>query len=210
MIRNRTPNGRDCFKMINYLSDRYPSISMNNLPVHRCGVIMIDTSSCKNGYKNAYVLIVRGRTSNIYSFPKGQINKGESISDCASRELEEETGFKITDLNRFPAVVIGRNTYFVLITDRSNWTEFKINDTNEVDYVCWEKLEKLKNMKVNKDIRAVLYELLNKNCIFPRINIRSVLEVVPTKTTILRNIITCNMLENHSKNLIVGVNRVNC
>lgn len=53
----------------------------------RAGVILI--------YQNKYVLVVRTHLNN-WGFPKGSVNKHESVVDAASRELHEETGIYIS------------------------------------------------------------------------------------------------------------------
>ena len=45
-----------------------------------------------NKEKTKVALVVR--KENEYSFPKGHVEKGEKIIDCALRETEEETGRK--------------------------------------------------------------------------------------------------------------------
>jgi 8-oxo-dGTP pyrophosphatase MutT (NUDIX family) len=42
-------------------------------------------------------LLVYGRTSKKWSFPKGKKNEKESSIDCAIREFEEETGILLTN-----------------------------------------------------------------------------------------------------------------
>ena len=52
-----------------------------------CGAIIVDESLCN-------VLLVRGfKNDASWSWPKGKINQDESESDCALREVYEETGF---------------------------------------------------------------------------------------------------------------------
>lgn len=52
------------------------------------GAIII--SDCK------HVLLVRGFRCNSWGFPKGKIDQGETLMDCALREVREETGLDLT------------------------------------------------------------------------------------------------------------------
>lgn len=44
---------------------------------------------------NGKILLVRGRQSHKWSFPKGHMERGETAESCARRELYEETGLNI-------------------------------------------------------------------------------------------------------------------
>ena len=41
--------------------------------------------------------IILGYSDNVYQFPGGHLEKGESFDDCLKREILEETGIEITD-----------------------------------------------------------------------------------------------------------------
>jgi 8-oxo-dGTP diphosphatase len=74
-----------------------------------------------------------------WTFPKGKVDKNESIEDCAIREVFEETGFKVTlgpKLNNQNYVINGRKkiVYYWLSQVIVN-TKFIIND--EVDELVW-------------------------------------------------------------------------
>jgi 8-oxo-dGTP pyrophosphatase MutT (NUDIX family) len=44
---------------------------------------------------NNRFLLVKGRRSGKWSFPKGHIEQGETALECVCREVKEETGFQI-------------------------------------------------------------------------------------------------------------------
>jgi len=50
-----------------------------------------------NNEKDALLIFRRG----MWDLPKGKLDEGETIEDCAVREVEEETGIKNTVLDRF-------------------------------------------------------------------------------------------------------------
>lgn len=50
------------------------------------------------------VLVVHRPRYDDWSFPKGKLDKGESLQDCALREVEEETGFRCAPGDELTAV----------------------------------------------------------------------------------------------------------
>jgi len=144
----------------------------------RCGVIFVSSDNIKNqkptfGKFTNYVrfennnwrqpqpiysfVVVRGKTSNIWSFPKGRMqSETESEEECASREVYEETGFKLQTVKNLPRIVIGKNVYFIYHTSKEVINNFTIYDNYEVGEVAWKTLDELKDLTCNKDIRAIL------------------------------------------------------
>lgn len=88
------------------------------------------------------LVIVKGN-QNIYSFPKGHIKNNETLEECASRELNEETGVyispeKIAQCNK---IIIYEYVYFIM-----NVTEefkFKIIDVKEIIDCKWTKISEI-------------------------------------------------------------------
>jgi 8-oxo-dGTP pyrophosphatase MutT (NUDIX family) len=122
--------------------------------VCRSGIIFIK----KNEYvEEVKFLVVRGKESGIWSFPKGRKQEDEIDEICAIREVFEETGIKIKNLNDKAKFKVGRNTYFIIeVNDINEYKDFNITDTFEVDLVEWKTINELRNLDCNKDIRAVL------------------------------------------------------
>lgn len=106
--------------------------------IKSCGIILFDTE-CEN------VLIVRGKNSHIFSFPKGYHEENETLIECAIRETMEESG---VDLNLTPHAFIekflaGSDLYYIvqLLMDK-NSVLIK-PDNNEIDVVKWISLSQL-------------------------------------------------------------------
>ncbi len=64
-----------------------------------------------------------------WDLPKGKLDKGESIEDCAVREVEEETGIRNIQLGRLIAITY--HDYFDArikqdVTKESHWYAMKI------------------------------------------------------------------------------------
>ena len=127
--------------------------SMEKEVVKRGGIIFIS----RNG-RDIRLLVVKGNSSGIYSFPKGRQYEDESVETCATREVMEETGIKVPEEQLLNAkkCKIGKNTYFIMEVNESEYNNFNINDTREISEVSWKSIDELKEINCNKDIRNVL------------------------------------------------------
>ena len=77
--------------------------------IKKCGIIYFDTTDKK-------YLLVYGKKSGKWGFPKGHQENNETVEDTAIRELYEETGIKINQSNltnklRFKNYYISQNTH---------------------------------------------------------------------------------------------------
>jgi ADP-ribose pyrophosphatase YjhB (NUDIX family) len=124
----------------------------------RSGVIFIIQNEDVEKIK---ILVVKGQSKNgqegIWSIPKGrQSYCGENTESCAIREVFEETGIKLTQLENLPKCKIAHNIYYKYITSENEFTEFKIQDVSEVEKVEWKTISELRKMNCNKDLRSLL------------------------------------------------------
>lgn len=86
------------------------------------------------------VLLVKGRKSQKWSFPKGHCKKGEKDIECARRELLEETGIQV------PSEPVGfyklrGGSYFIFTITSA--TFLRVRDQWEIDDVSWWPLDSL-------------------------------------------------------------------
>jgi len=105
-------------------------------------------SICING--KGEVLLVHGRRSGLWSFPKGHCKYGENDIECARRETREETGIelKVSHTSYHKLRVAG---YFVFtvedcavpVVSPDNW---------EIDKVAWWPLCSLPLTNSNVDV----------------------------------------------------------
>jgi len=107
----------------------------------------------KNIVTNEY-LLVKGKQSGKYSFPKGHIEANETPIECILRELYEETGINITSVSSSHLVAkeivrsrIGTYIYF----ETSENQEISTNDKNEIEEAGWYPLSKIRSMSLNAD-----------------------------------------------------------
>ena len=105
-------------------------------------------------------LLVKGITGK-WSFPKGHRELNETPFECAKREIYEETGLIVDDLNNKKAIFISIYYYFNIDFE----TELTPNpiDLNEVKDIKWFSPEETNNIEKNKDVLVYFNRLLNKN-----------------------------------------------
>lgn len=87
---------------------------------------------CLDSFGN--VLLVKGRRSQKWSFPKGHSNCGELPEECAKRELYEETGVRVSSEHCGYYMMKGGG-YFVFHIDVSCFLNTR--DTNEISDTAW-------------------------------------------------------------------------
>jgi 8-oxo-dGTP pyrophosphatase MutT (NUDIX family) len=98
-------------------------------------------------------LLVKGRESGKYSFPKGHIEPNESPMECILRELHEETGIELlpsmSSIKMRDLIKSKIGIYLHCETTESFSTS--PNDTNEIEDVGWYSKEQLRVMNLNVD-----------------------------------------------------------
>ena len=99
------------------------------------------------------ILLVRGRRTGKWSFPKGHPNKDESHHECARRETSEETGFQIHD-TLDQSICLATGKYFIhRMNGQPRANPF---DTNEVMDVAWWTVHQIQRLSVNIDVSYFL------------------------------------------------------
>ena len=102
------------------------------------------------------ILLVRGRKSMKWSFPKGHKESGESYQGCAERETLEETGISLRDIEpvAYHRLSVG-GYYFYEMEEKNTY----IQDTDEVVEACWMPISELQNFDCNVDVNAFLSKI---------------------------------------------------
>lgn len=86
----------------------------------------------------------------IWDMPKGKLDKGETIDQCAVREVEEETGLQNIELGEF--IFTTYHDYFDKWTKRdllkeTHWYAMRVHGTQtlvpqkeeDIEEICWVK-----------------------------------------------------------------------
>ena len=101
-------------------------------------------------------LLVQGKRSGKWSFPKGHMEGRETALECALRELWEETGILLNDRVYRGTVKLSKNKdaknseYFVYNVDTER--TISIQDPNEIIGAGWFSIEEIRNMYCNIDV----------------------------------------------------------
>jgi 8-oxo-dGTP pyrophosphatase MutT (NUDIX family) len=98
-------------------------------------------------------LLVKGRQTGIWSFPKGHSIKGETPLECAKREIREETGIH---LNQEPvrAQRLKGGIYFVF--DLQHTILSVLEDNFEIEENRWVTREEMEYLIVNSGVKDFL------------------------------------------------------
>ena len=106
------------------------------------------------------ILLVKGRKSQKWSFPKGHRERWDKTPlDCALRELREETGLRLQSSS------IGTRKYKAgeyFIFSLPNEYRLFPEDSNEIDEVGWFEFETVESMNKNVDV-SLFCNYVNKN-----------------------------------------------
>ncbi len=101
---------------------------------------------------NQRILLIKGRNSGKWSFPKGHSRKGKTELEAASRETYEETGI-FPPLQFDKIIHLATGTYFVYSCSESIPVPL---DTKEVIQAKWMDLQEIKTLSVNVDVNTFL------------------------------------------------------
>ena len=103
------------------------------------------------------LLLVRGRKSNKWSFPKGHKNGNETYLECVSRETYEEAGIDLANYmpSAYQRLAVGEYYFY----DVPYELETEIRDTQEILEARWMSLPEMKNEKCNVDVNAFLNKI---------------------------------------------------
>lgn len=102
---------------------------------------------------NKRYLLVQGRKSGKWSFPKGHPNDNEMPLECAKRELLEETGLRAPFMYSY-SYQLATGVYFLYKTCEENICETL--DPDEIQGIIWASLSEMKKMNVNIDVNTFL------------------------------------------------------
>lgn len=109
-----------------------------------------------------FVLLVQS-CGRMWGPPKGSVEPGESIAECAVREVREETGIDITQkMSKTSTRFKSRYYYYSVVLDEPYVPTVQVLDGNDANGVGWFSIEcvveniKSGRMEANQHLRYVL------------------------------------------------------
>ena len=117
----------------------------------RCGGIIVNRSLDS-------VIIVLNRDSKMkgeckWGLPKGHIKYGEQLSECAEREIEEETGLKLKINDKNPRIKINDTYYYIIVMNQD--ISLVPKDKREIAEVKWERIENMSQINTNRGLKKL-------------------------------------------------------
>lgn len=115
------------------------------------------------------VLLIRGYKANSWSFPKGKIHRNESDLHCAAREVKEEIGFDILPYANEKLFIAknanGQTTKLFIVAGVPENTLFETQTRNEVDQICWHKVDSLGSCNAAVPRKTQLVQVFQKDIV---------------------------------------------
>jgi len=105
--------------------------------IRKCGIIL--------RFENLY-LLVYGRHSKKWGFPKGRCEYQETTAQTALRELREETGIRLTRLDIDTYLQFNDNIYYVVEIQDRDLYPICIEDRNEIEEARWFTTDEMMRM----------------------------------------------------------------
>jgi 8-oxo-dGTP pyrophosphatase MutT (NUDIX family) len=96
------------------------------------------------------ILMVKGRATGKWSFPKGHKERSEGYLDCAVRETFEETGVELKEYRPTGYYKLSYGGYYCFDVP----LEIPLNpsDMREVEEACWMHVADIPRKSVNVDV----------------------------------------------------------
>lgn len=123
----------------------------------KCGIIFYDNDDKK-------YLLVFGRKSGKWGFPKGHQENGETDEQTAIREFFEETGISIQYSQLKNKIRFKNNIYFNVSCEKK--PVLNIQDTKEILKISWFSINELLNLSkdcLNFGLKSWLNSLIGEN-----------------------------------------------
>ena len=100
------------------------------------------------------ILLVKGRRSGKWSFPKGHKQRAENYLDCAVRETLEETGIDLRGQRSMMCHKLSVGEYYFY--ELEDELEPITRDSEEVEEAGWYDIDEIRSMCCNVDVSHFL------------------------------------------------------
>jgi 8-oxo-dGTP pyrophosphatase MutT (NUDIX family) len=142
------------FDITPYVDDRHKIYKGSR---SKAGAVIFDEKS--------NVVLVQSR-GNLWGFPKGSLEDGESPITGAIREVSEETGIQLKPNQLREKIKVNRSTYFQVIIKHVPLSvqQFPDNDVNAIAWIkpsCLEYMVNSCKMNLNSHAKQICKKTLN-------------------------------------------------
>lgn len=147
------------------IRQRNPALRMTNnniIPVTAAGGVLYEVGSSPKK-----VLLIK--RNGFWDIPKGKLENGETIEECAVREVEEEVGAKDLSIEKYlcdtyhtyqaDGKKYGKTTHWYLMKCENSDFNFSPEVKEGITEVKWEELEQAKEMVEFENLVNVLNEI---------------------------------------------------
>ena len=117
--------------------------------------------------KNIKILLIQSR-GQLWGSPKGSMNDGETVLECAKREVKEESGIEIVDDNILGSIIVKNKAMYYIVNMQEMevfpQTNVEDNDANGIGWFnvnCLINLIKYSKIKVNQHLRILVKKILD-------------------------------------------------
>lgn len=106
------------------------------------------------------ILLIKPTKSYDWGFPKGHLEPGESLTDCAHREIWEETGILVFLLEKLPVITTVnkkeiKEVHLWLAIQRGVEDPWPMDPDGEVETATWHDIDSLPSVhKYQRDLLA--------------------------------------------------------
>jgi len=117
----------------------------------RCGGILI------NNDKDSIIIVLNrdsySRGECKWGLPKGHIKSGESLVDCAKREINEETGINVQIKQNTPKIKVNDTYYYIITVD--NDINICPKDKREICQAIWININDISKLNTNRGLKKI-------------------------------------------------------
>jgi 8-oxo-dGTP pyrophosphatase MutT (NUDIX family) len=101
-------------------------------------------------------LLVKGKESGKYSFPKGHIEPNETPLNCIMRELYEETGLVFDETTIQMKTILKPKIGTYIYCEATEELRVSPKDTKEIEEAGWYTDEEIQTLRLNADAHILL------------------------------------------------------
>jgi len=151
-----------------YYSFYNKMIGAGIIPIHFCG-------------DNIRILLVRGKQSGKWSFPKGHLEQNEDLIGTAIREMKEETNIDVSERDIDKRITLGDYTFFLVRMYKLEKVTKQESEILEYSWMLLEDIMKLDMKEVNYPLKIFRFFVRKNKTIkeFIRLNSNKIYIIEP-------------------------------